>query len=354
MSDLLPGLCTANLARFFSRRTSFGQAPLDFELMATGMACLTYRVRGDGWTCILRRPPLVTTGERSDRLLREHRVLSALAETKLPTPRPIALCEDTEVTGAPFYLMEDRPGVVLHAGIPRGYAETEPERRAIGIRLAETLAQLHALDYEALGLSDFGPPAAHLPAEVERWLAYWEEIRTRERADLDELARRLRRALPPDRGRALLHGDYRLGNIALHPEDPGQIVALYDWELSTLGDPLSDLGYLLAFWLQSDDPAELIAEDHVSGVPARPGFPSRRELVECYARASGRDVSGLEFYRVLALYKLAVVSEAAVQQSQQGAIAGGDAGHAAVTAVSMARRALEIADRAGNRRLRGD
>jgi aminoglycoside phosphotransferase (APT) family kinase protein len=353
MSEELPGLDPQALAAFFVSSTPFRDAPRRFELMTTGLACLTYRVVGDGWTCMLRRSPLVATGERRGRVLREHRVLSAISQTEIPAPRPLALCEDAAVIGAPFYLMEDRPGIVLHAGIPEGFATSEAERGAIGAVLIETLARLHALDHEALGLADFGPPGAFLEREVARWLDYWQEIRTRERGDLDELARRLGRAMPADSGRTLVHGDYRLGNIALDPEDPGRIAAIYDWELSTVGDPLSDVAYLLAFWLQADDPPDLVAEDHVSAVPARPGFATRAELVEAYARASGRDVPTLEFHQVLALYKLAVVSEAAVLQSQAGAIASAEAGHAAVTAISMARRALAIADRAEDRRLRG-
>jgi aminoglycoside phosphotransferase (APT) family kinase protein len=242
-------------------------------------------------------------------MAREHRVLAALADTDVPVARPLALCTDPEVNGAPFYVMEYRAGVVANERMPEGYATEPAQRRGIGLALVDVLVRLHRLDHAALGLADFGRPEGYLERQVRRWSAQWEKSKVEELPEIEELIRRLRAALPASPPPTLVHGDYRLGNVALDPADPTRIVAVFDWEMATLGDPLADLGYTLIYWGESGDPPETRMAGGFQAVTAVPGFPTRAELVAEYARRSGRDVDHVDFYRVLALYKLAVISE---------------------------------------------
>ncbi len=187
--------------------------------------------------------------------------------------------------------MEYVEGVVLEAKLPAGFADTEAERARIGEALVATLAKLHAVDYRAVGLADFGRPEGYLERQVRRWAQQWERSKTGPLPAIETLARRLAAAMPASPAPTLVHGDYRLGNLALDPRDPGRVAAIFDWEMATLGDPLADLGYTLIYWTE---PGEAIDAAGIGSVrrivTAQPGFATRAELVEAYARATGRDV----------------------------------------------------------------
>jgi aminoglycoside phosphotransferase (APT) family kinase protein len=266
----------------------------------------------------------------------------------------VALCEDAALCGAPFYVMEWCPGLVLDRELPPGFAATPAQRRRIGDALVSNLARLHAVDFRAVGLGDLGRPEGYLERQVRRWGLQWEGNKTAELPEIEELLRRLGRALPARSDAAIVHGDYRLGNLALDPADPGRVVAIFDWEMATLGDPLADLGYTLVYWTEAGDVDEGDAlGDTLPRFTAAPGFATRAELVEAYARASGRDVSAIDFYRVLALTKLAVISEGIYKRFTLGATAGpGFARSTRRAAEGIARRALRLADASGDPRLR--
>ena len=326
--------------------------PLSFELISGGRSNLTYLVRGGGQEWVLRRPPLGHVLPTAHDMAREHRVLSALASTDVPAPRPIALCEDPAVNDMPFYVMQYCPGVVLAQDIPPGYAPTPDDRRRISLALVDTLVRLHAVDYHAVGLDGFGRPDGYLERQVRRWSEQWQRSKTSELPEIDEVIRRLRAALPPSPAPTIVHGDYRLGNMALDPYDPGRVAAIFDWEMATLGDPLADLGYTLIYWTDADDPPPSGGVGTASAFTARPGFFTRAEIAAEYARRSGRNVDAADFYQVLALYKLAVISEGIYARYLQGKTLGEGFAGMGRSAGPLVQRALSIADASSDRRLR--
>ncbi len=344
------GIHEENVGRFFEEHVDGAQCELAFELLSGGRSNLTYRVRGGGKDWVLRRPPLGHVLPTAHDMSREYRVLSALASTDVPTPRTYALCEDESVNGAPFYVMEYREGIILGDALPDGFATTHAERRGLSLALVDTLVALHAIDYESVGLSDFGRPEGYLERQVSRWSQQWERSKTDELPEIEALICRLRAALPVSPPATIVHGDYRLGNMALDPTHPERVVAVFDWEMATLGDPLADLGYTLIYWAEADDP-------HQAGLTsptALPGFASRAELVDAYAKRSGRDTASVDFYQVLALYKLAVISEGIYARYLQGKTLG--KGFEGMTRQSGAivERAFRIATASSDKHLRGD
>jgi aminoglycoside phosphotransferase (APT) family kinase protein len=314
-------------------------------MIAGGRSNLTYRVDGPGGTWVLRRPPLGHVLPTAHDMAREYRVLSALADTDVPVARPIALCTDPAVNDVPFYVMHYAPGVVLESELPPGFAEGEADRRRIGDALVATLVKLHAVDFAAIGLGDFGRPEGYLDRQLRRWAQQWERSKTAPLPAIEELARRLAASLPRSPAPTLVHGDYRLGNLALDPRDPGRIVAIFDWEMATLGDPLADLGYTLIYWTQMDDP--VVGSPFGASVTAQPGFATRADLIEAYARASGRDVAAIDFYQVLALYKLAIISEGIYARFRMGKTLGPGFESMQRAAEPLAERALALAARYG-------
>jgi aminoglycoside phosphotransferase (APT) family kinase protein len=349
----LPGLDAEAVSKFFAAHVEGGDVPLAFSFLSGGRSNLTYRVDGGGRSWVLRRPPLGHVLPTAHDMAREHRVLTALRDTGLPVPRTRALCTDDTVNGAPFYVMDFVPGVVIEEEMPAGWAETPVERRRIGAALMQTLAALHAVDLRAVGLADFGRPEGYLARQVRRWSQQWERSKAGEVPGISELARRLEAALPRTPAATLVHGDWRLGNVALDPADPGRIVAIFDWEMATLGDPLADLGYTLVYWGEPGDAPGARGPGRYASVTTAPGFHTRAELVEEYARASGRDVSSIDFYEVLALYKLAVISEGAYARWRAGLTAGEGFEDVQRASIPLSEAALALAGRSALPGLRG-
>ena len=347
------GINADNVARFFRERVPGGEVELEFSLISGGRSNLTYLVRGGGLTWVLRRPPLGHVLPTAHDMAREYRVLAALAATAVPVARPIALCEDPAVNDMPFYVMEYRPGVVLAHELPAGFADSEAARRRMSVSMIDTLVRLHGIDYRAVGLEGFGHPEGYIERQVRRWAQQWERSQTGALPEIDVLATRLRAAVPASPPPTIVHGDFRLGNLALDPQDPGRVVAVFDWEMATLGDPLADLGYTLIYWTDPGDASDEASIGSMSPFTTLPGFLRRAELVAEYARRSGRDVAAVDFYQVLALYKLAIISEGIYARYLQGKTLG--EGFAGMTRPSgaLARRALAIADRSSDPRLRG-
>ncbi len=350
-----PGIDAPRVSAFFAERIPGGDAPLAFRLISGGRSNLTLLVetRSDpARRFVLRRPPLGHVLPTAHDMAREYRVLTALAGTGVPVPRTFALCEDVAITGAPFYVMEYRPGIVIEREIPEGYLEVPGDRRRLSRALVDTLVALHAVDPARVGLADFGRPAGYLERQVRRWSQQWERSKTRPLPAIDELAGRLAGSLPASPSPALVHGDYRLGNLALDPADPGHVVAIFDWEMATLGDPLADLGYTLIYWGEEGDPPALRPPGSHQAVTARPGFLSRAELVASYAVASGRDVSRIDFYQVLALFKLAIITEGIHARFLMGKTVGEGFDAVGAQVSLLAERALEIAGQSQDARLR--
>jgi aminoglycoside phosphotransferase (APT) family kinase protein len=238
-------------------------------------------------------------------MTREHRVLGALWRVFPPAPRPSLLCEDPSVIGATFYVMERRQGIIIRREWPPELGNDRATRRKISEAIVDAMVALHAVDYAAVGLGTLGKPEGFAQRQVKGWAERWERAKDREVPTITEVARWLAERIPTPPGATLVHGDLKLDNTMLDPEDPGRVVAVLDWEMCTTGDPLVDLGQLLCYWAETGDPYP--RRESVVQVTTLPGFYSRDEIVERYAARTGRDLSKIAFYEVFALYKVAVV-----------------------------------------------
>jgi aminoglycoside phosphotransferase (APT) family kinase protein len=281
-------------------------------------------------------------------MAREYKVLAALADTDVPVPAVVAFCDDTEVNDAPFYVMEKVDGVILRTGADIARVEPDGLRRC-SEELVDVLVAIHAVDYSAVGLADFGHPDGYVERQVRRWGEQWERSKTRELASVDELSRRLRAAIPTSPPATIVHGDYRLDNTMLAADDPGRIVAVLDWEMATLGDPLADLGLFLLYWARDEAQVGVVG----ATTSADKGFLSRDAIVERYATASGRDLSELEFYEALASYKLAIILEGIHARYLMGKTVGEGFEHIGSMVEAMVQGALDAASRSSIPALRG-
>jgi len=334
------GVDLARLRPWFVEHVADAEdAPLRAELIAGGRSNLTYAISQGARTWVLRRPPLGHVVATAHDMAREHRVISALADSTVPVPRSFAFCDDTDVNDAPFYVMERVDGQILRS--PEDMATLGPDDpQRISHDLVDVLARLHAVDFEAVGLGDFGRPEGFLARNVARWGKQWEANKTRELPALDEVARRLEVALPESGPPSIVHGDYRLDNTMLANDDPGRIVAVLDWEMSTLGDPLTDLALFLVYW--GDDAGPAIGSG--AGIATVPGFLSRDEIVDRYATQSGRSVEHLDFYLVFAMYKLAIILEGINARFLMGKTLGEGFGAMGEMVAELVDSALEVAD----------
>lgn len=305
---------SARLKAWFATHLPDATPPFKLERIAGGRSNLTYRVTdARGVRCILRRGPLGAHLASAHDMGREYRILSALAPTPVPTPRPFALCADASVIGAPFYVMQEVDGLVLRESTDVEPAFTDAERRRVGHALVDTLNILHAVDPAAAGLSDLGRGDNYAARQLRRWKRQWDESKTRDLRSMDETHTILARCIPEQNGVAIVHGDYRLDNTIVTRS--GEIAAVVDWELCTLGDPIADLGMLLVYWSEPGD--ELVPLMHS---PTRTsGFPSRTELSARYLDRSGRDASTLDFFVALSRWKLAALLEGVYARSASGA-----------------------------------
>jgi aminoglycoside phosphotransferase (APT) family kinase protein len=291
-------------------------------LISGGKSNLTYRVHSGAGEVVLRRPPLGHILPTAHDMGREYRVLSALHGTAVPVPRTFHLGDAGGGLGVPFYVMERVVGHIARDELPAGYAETPEERAAIGAALIDVLADLHLVDPAAVGLADFGRPAGFMERQLRRWSEQWTRAKTDDLPALDALRDELAGTLPPQRHSAIVHGDYRLDNTLLHPARPGEIVAVLDWEMSTLGDPLADLAAMLAYWSEPGDDEVLERARIVGPVTAQPGFPTRSEVIERYASRTGFDMSAIDWYRAFAYFKLAVICQGIAARAAGGAMLG--------------------------------
>jgi len=293
------------------------------SLIAGGMSNLTYAVRSPAGEVIVRRPPLGAILATAHDMVREYTVLTALAGTAVPVPRTMVVTQAGEDLDFACLVMERVVGHVCRHGFAEGYADAPEDRRRIGEAVVDGLAALHTVDPADVGLQEFGRPAGFMERQLRRWSKQWEA--TKMDIDLpgvDALRDDLVASLPPEGRHAIVHGDYRLDNTVLHPVEPGRIVAVLDWEMSTLGDPLADLGGLLAYWAQADDDDVLVAGRVIPPVTAMDGFPSRADVAERYAAKTGADLSHVGWYAAFAYFKLAVICQGIAARHSAGAMVG--------------------------------
>lgn len=354
MPDVAPaetpeGVDLARLRPYFAEHVPLaGDKELTAELIAGGRSNLTYAISNGTSTWVLRRPPLGHVLPTAHDMVREYRVLTGLAGTGVPVPRTYALCEDLEVNDAPFYVMEKVDGVIYRDGAALAELDATDARR-VSEELVDVLARIHTVDYEQVGLGDFGHPDGYLERQVRRWGQQWERSKTRELPEVDEIARRLNAALPESGPPTIVHGDYRLDNTMMSPKDPGKIVAVLDWEMSTLGDPLADVGLFLLYWGNAG--AQIIATG--SAIDTQAGFLSDEQIVARYAEQSGRVVDALDWYVVLAFYKLAIIVEGIHARFKMGKTLGEGFDAMGETVTALVNGAMQRADKSSIPALRG-
>ena len=308
------GIDVAKVSRWLSDNVAGARAPFNFQLIAGGRSNLTFLVTDDnGIRYVLRRPPLGHVLATAHDMAREHRIISAVGQTNVPVPATLGLCTDESVNGAPFYVMNFVDGVVLD-NAEKAELLDKSLRRSASFNLIDVLCELHDVDIDAVGLGNLAKREGYIERQIKRWSTQWENSKTRELPEIDEVVRLLSTKVPRQQDVSIAHGDFRFGNV-LTDVATGRIAAVLDWELCTLGDPLADLGYIGVYW--SDGPASALRANDPT--PAG-GFTTYRELVERYATKTGRDVSGVDYYVAFSCWRLAVISEGVYARYLHGAM----------------------------------
>ncbi|MBP6788241.1 MAG: phosphotransferase family protein [Candidatus Promineofilum sp.] len=330
----------ATLAAYLRGRLAGSDHPLTVRQFGGGAANLTYLLDYGTHEYVLRRPPLGPVAASAHDMGREYRVLSVLWRAFPYAPRAFLFCDDAAVIGAPFFVMERRQGVVVRRSLPDVFAGQADAPRRMSEALVDALAAFHAVDYAALGLADLGKPEGFVQRQIEGWYRRWGAARATDLPDMERVYDWLRANVPPSAAVTLVHNDYKLDNVMLAAGDPGRVVAIFDWDMCTLGDPLSDVGALLTYWTEPGDPPYLQA---TAMMPLGGGFLSREELVARYAAKSGRAIGDIAFYHALGLFRLTVIVAQIFIRYQRGQTQ--DARFAAMEPMIplLARRAAEVA-----------
>ena len=308
------GIDITKVSGWLADNVAGARAPFNFQLIAGGRSNLTFLVTDDnGIRYVLRRPPLGHVLATAHDMAREHRIISAVGQTNVPVPATLGLCTDETVNGAPFYVMNFVDGVVLD-NAEKAEMLDKSLRRSASFNLIDVLCELHDVDIDAVGLGTLAKREGYIERQIKRWSTQWENSKTRELPEIDEVVRLLSTKVPRQQDVSIAHGDFRFGNV-LTDVETGRIAAVLDWELCTLGDPLADLGYIGVYW--SDGPASALRANDPT--PAG-GFTTYRELVERYATKTGRDVSGVDYYVAFSCWRLAVISEGVYARYLHGAM----------------------------------
>jgi len=282
------------------------EGDLVIEQFPSGHSNLTYLLRVGDTELVLRRPPFGAENIKAGHDMgREYKILARLSAVYSPAPKPLAYCEDDSVMGVPFYVMERKKGVILRKEPPEGLEIDPPTAGKLCGSLVDNLVAIHGVDYEAVGLSEIGKPEGFLRRQVDGWADRYERAKTDEIPQVEPVVKWCRENAPESPPPTLIHNDYKFDNLVLHPDDITRIIGVLDWEMSTVGDPLLDLGVTLSYWVQRDDPEDLqLVRTVASNLE---GAYSRKQVVERYAEKTGRDVSNIHFYFAFALFKLAVI-----------------------------------------------
>ena len=279
--------------------------PLSIQQFPSGHSNLTYSLQFGSKELVLRRPPFGSMVKSAHDMSREFRVLSKLHSVYAPAPKVFFFCDDESVLGVPFYLMEPIHGVILRRDSPQGLDFSPRKARRLSESFVENLALLHSLDYAAVGLADLGKPQGYLERQVRGWIERYHGSKTHDHPEVEKISDWMQQHIPSTGSPSLIHNDYKYDNVVLNPGDITKIIGVLDWEMSTIGDPLTDLGTTLAYWVDAADPDEL--QENRSGPTTQPGGFTRAALVEFYAQKTGRDVSQISFFLTLARFKLAVI-----------------------------------------------
>ena len=304
------------LQAYLSERLPGAGGTLVVEQFPSGFSNLTYLIRLADRALVLRRPPFGANIKSAHDMGREYRILSHLSPVYPKVPKPLLYCDDASVLGAPFYVMERVEGIILRSKMPQDMIPP-PERMArIAEAFVDTFAELHAVDYEAAGLAELGRPQGYVQRQIEGWTRRYHRARTDEVPEIERAAQWLAEHRPSEADAALIHNDFKYDNLVLAPDDWGRVIAVLDWEMATVGDPLMDLGTTLGYWVDADDPPAM--EQLGLSPTTLPGNPTRAELVERYAQKSGRDVGRVVFYYVYGLFKLAVIIQQIYHRYKQG------------------------------------
>ena len=314
--ELPPLIIRESLERYLSERLPGEAAKIELERIGEGHSNITYLVRRGPERFVLRRPPRPPLPPSAHDVLREWRLLDAIKDTDARVPRTLLACDDESVIGAPFYIMEYCVGTVITSEIPEAL-DNPAERASIGRDLIDTLAEVHEVDWRSCGLEGYGKPTGYLERQLRRFTGLWEHNKTRELPRVQEVRDWLAQNMPDSPAATIVHGDYRLGNTMVANDAPARLIAIFDWELSTIGDPLADLGYLTVTWVEPGDPEHTMFSS-LSAVTRREGFPAREELIAHYEQRTGRSMSDLRWYQALALWKAAVFMEGNYKRSLAG------------------------------------
>ncbi|HEY1689179.1 MAG TPA: phosphotransferase family protein [Solirubrobacteraceae bacterium] len=339
-----PPLIVLQPLQSFLDEHRLGAGPLQARPIGEGHSNVTYLIEREGLEVVLRRPPRPPLPPSAHDVLREARLLTALADTQARVPKVLAVCADEHVIGAPFYVMAKVEGEAIVSEVPATLDDPE-HRRQIGEQLVDALAEIHGVDWQAAGLEGFGKPTGYLERQLRRFGGLWELNKTREIAAVERVGQWLAKQMPapdPQQPATIVHGDYRLGNTMFAVTQPAKLLAVLDWEMATIGDPLADLGYLCMMWTESGDPEDGLRA-HLGGVTRREGFPTRAQLLERYEQRSGRSMRDLRWYTVLALWKSVVFMEGNYKRAIAGSTDDPYLKQFGEGVVALARQAEEIA-----------
>ncbi len=282
--------------------------PLSIKQFPSGFSNLTYFIQAGEREMVLRRPPFGKKAKTAHDMNREYRILSALHPVFPYCPKPLAYTEDKDIMGCPFYVMERIPGIIFRKDLPRGMAFSAGQARTLCENMIDLHFRLHTLDYQAIGLGDFGKPEGYVRRQVEGWSKRFRDARTPDVPDFESVMAWLDENQPPDSGfPGIIHNDYKFDNLVLNPENPVEITSILDWEMATIGDPLMDLGCSMAYWINRDDPEEA---QMMRMMPTTvDGMMTRKALFDLYREKSGRQIDNFDFYYCFGLFRLAVIAQ---------------------------------------------
>ncbi|MFC5997026.1 phosphotransferase family protein [Pseudonocardia hispaniensis] len=309
---------------------------LTATLLSGGKSNLTFLLTSPAGELVMRRPPSGELLPSAHDMGREVRVQRALASSSVPVAR-VVLSDDGAIVGSPCYVMERVPGHIIRDRIPDGYADTSEQRTALAFALVDVLADLHRVDPREVGLEDYGRPIGFLARQVRRWNDQWQRSRTVSVGPLEDLGRRLAERVPASPQASIVHGDFRLDNCMMDMRDPSRVRAVLDWELSTVGDPLTDLALLLFYWQEPGEPGLRLTPT----VTALSGFPNRQQLAARYAQRLGVDLTDLSFHEALAHFKCAVITQGVAARVRAGTMAGQEFGDLTDEVSAIAERGLQ-------------
>jgi aminoglycoside phosphotransferase (APT) family kinase protein len=281
------------------------EGKLEVWQFPSGASNLTYLVKIGDWEGVLRRPPLGPVPPKAHDMERESKLLMKIHEAFTLAPKPYFFTDDESIIGAQFYVMERRKGVIVDEEFPEGVEPTEELCRGMSRMVADTLVELHAVDWREADLEDLGRPEGFLQRQVKGWIGRYDEAKTEEIEEVGPLTDWLTKDIPESSDPTIVHNDYKLNNLVLNPDDLTEVRAVLDWEMTTIGDPLFDLAVSLSYWVEPDDPQEL--KEVLPTVTDTPGFITRKEFIDYYAEKSGRDLSRMHWYMVFGYFKLAVI-----------------------------------------------